>query len=106
MPTVDDTEGFELIATVLMHGYKNEIDLWDIEESVGLLCKYGVKPDLIGLCYAFFFPNVAAIIIPYCKDELNELLSKFPELPLVYVSGLLKADDTGIKYFTGIKDPD
>ncbi len=103
-PALDDTDGFELVATVLMYGYKNEIDLWDIEESVGLLSEYGIKPDLTGLCCAFLFPDVAETIIPYCKDELNGLLQKHPELPLGYVTGLLTAGGDGIKYFPGVED--
>ena len=103
-PTLDDAEGFELIATVLMHGYKGDTDLWGIEGSIDVLCKNGIKPDLIGLCYAFFYPDIPEIIIPYCKKELNELLAKYPELLLVFIAGLLKADDNGIKYFTGISD--
>ena len=103
-PTLDDAEGFELIATVLMNGYKDDIDLWDIKKSLELLCDSGVKPDLIGLGYAFLYPEMAETLIPYCKKELNDLLEKFPELLLVFIAGLLKADDNGIKHFTGISD--
>ena len=103
-PTLDDVEGFELIATVLMHGYKDDIDMWDIEKSLELLCDGGVKPDLIGLGYAFLYPEVAEILIPHCKKELNMLLEKSPELLLAYVVGLLNSGEYGIKYFTGISD--
>jgi len=103
-PTLDDNEGFELIATVLMYGYRDDIDLWDIKLSLELLCDSGVKPDLIGLCHAFLYPEMAETLIPHCKAELNELLQKSPELLLAYIAGLLKADDNGIKYFTGISD--
>lgn len=103
-PTLDDAEGFELIATVLMHGYKDDIDLWGIEGSIEVLCKYGVKPDLVGLCYAFLYPDIAEIIIPHCKKELNKLLREYPELLLAYVVGLLNSGEYGLKYFTGISD--
>jgi hypothetical protein len=103
-PMLDDSEGFELIATVLMHGCKDELDRYDIRESVELLCKNGVKPDLIGLCYAFFYPDIAEIIIPHCKRELNKLLREYPGLLLAYVVGLINAGDYGIRYFTGISD--
>jgi hypothetical protein len=69
-----------------------------------VLCKYGVKPDLVGLCYAFLYPDIAEIIIPHCKKELNKLLREYPELLLAYVVGLLNAGEYGIKYFTGIAD--
>lgn len=103
-PTLDDSEGFELIATVLMHGYKDELDRYDIRESVELLCENGIKPDLVGLCYAFLYPDMAESIMPHCKKELKELLRDYPELLLAYVVGLLNSGDYGIKYFTGISD--
>jgi len=94
----------KLIATVLMHGYKDELDLLEIAMSLELLCDFGIKPDLMGLCYAFLYPGIAEIVIPHCKNELNEILAKHPELLLVFIAGLLEAEDNDIKYFTGISD--
>lgn len=98
-PTVGDDDGFELVATVLMHGYTKELDLSDIERSVELLCEKGVKPDLIGLCFSFFYPEISKKIIPFCKPESDLFLQEQPEFLIGFTFGLLASFDNDIQYF-------
>jgi hypothetical protein len=103
-PSFDDQEGFELIANTLRCGLSDDTNISDVQESVSILCNFGVKPDLIGLCYTFLYPNLAETVIPFCRDELKDLTSHNPELVLAGTVGLVQTTDNGAKYFTSGPD--
>lgn len=103
-PALGHSEGFELIATILRKGFNDDHDFDDIEKSVRLLGERGVKPDLIALCYAFLYPSMASAVIPYCKNELQDLLVTSPQLPLAFTAGLVQSVEDGMRYFDGINE--
>jgi len=103
-PDIGDSEGFELIANVLRCGLKNGVDIEQVEESVRLLCEAGVKPDLVGLCFSFLYPDMAKMLIPYCKDDLVKLQPTNLQLVLGCTLALARSVEDGFRFFTSAKD--